>query len=88
MLPILACGVSFNALYLKKKSPFSDKSSDLMEGFTHPPDVRQNDQKTILMKFYNGEDFDYDDNHCMAMVTDIVFCCCDGIDYGNDEDLK
>ena len=40
------------------------------------------------MKFYNGEDFDYDDNHCMAMVTDIVFCCCDGIDYGNDEDLK
>ena len=40
------------------------------------------------MKFYNGEDFDYDDIHCMLMVTNIVFCCHDGIDYGNDEDLK
>ena len=80
----------FERLVFKKKSPFSDKSSDLMEGFTHPPDVRQNDfdHKRTLMKFYNGEDFDYDDIHCMVMVTDIAFCCCDGIDYGNDEDLK
>ena len=40
------------------------------------------------MKFYNGEDLDCDNIHCLVMVTDIVFCCCDGIDYGNDEDLK
>ena len=40
------------------------------------------------MKFYDGEDIDYDDIHCMVMVTNIAFCCCDGIDYSNDEDLK
>ena len=40
------------------------------------------------MKFYNGDDFDNDDIQCMVMVTDIVFCCYDGVDYGNDEDLK
>ena len=60
-----------------------------MEGFTHPPDVRQNDfDHKRTLKFYNGDDFDDDDIHCMVMVTDIVFFCYDGIDYGNDEELK